>query len=291
MRLELNRVLHEFRYFRLPPQFPLPSSACWQVFPPVRPALDPQAPVRPARPTPPKQEKAPLPGRHLRGKGANLVDPAGPTVSLISAEPVFLMAAALNACGYDEGLDESAPVRKRVRDEMNAALAKSEDARDKRDKLCLYIAQHRMTGCGAGHFAVHLAGALSDAAAGAGDLGRTGRDAAGLDAGGRDCAAAEGFCGGGGSARHLAGTHHIYDEEADRLHDPLSKMIVDTNLYLKMPASTYDGRRFMVVIEPHAFAAHGERAHLRHGLRGGGVAGERQDPHDRRAPHLPALHD
>ena len=44
--------------------------------------------------------------------------------------------------------------------------------------------------------------------------------------------------------------HHIYDEEADQLHDPLSKMIVGTNLYLKMPASTYEGRRFMVVIEP-----------------------------------------
>ena len=56
------------------------------------------------------------------------------------------MAAALNACGYDEGLEESAPVRKRVRDEINLALAKSEDARNKRDKICLYIAQHRMTG-------------------------------------------------------------------------------------------------------------------------------------------------
>jgi hypothetical protein len=44
--------------------------------------------------------------------------------------------------------------------------------------------------------------------------------------------------------------HHIYDEEADRLHDPLSKMIVGTNLYLKLPASTYEGRRFVVVIEP-----------------------------------------
>ena len=51
-------------------------------------------------------------------KAPSLVDPAGPTVSLVSSEPVFLMAAALNACGYDEGLDESAPVRKRVRDEM-----------------------------------------------------------------------------------------------------------------------------------------------------------------------------
>ena len=79
-------------------------------------------------------------------KAPSLVDPAGPTISLVSLEPVFLMAAALNACGYDEGLDESAPVRKRVRDEINQALVKSEVARAKRDKLCLYIAQHRMTG-------------------------------------------------------------------------------------------------------------------------------------------------
>ena len=84
---------------------------------------------------PVQQEKAP-----------SLIDPAGPTVSLTSSEPVFLMAAALNACGYDEGLEESAAIRKRVRDEINLALGKSEEARSRRDKLCLYIAQHRMTG-------------------------------------------------------------------------------------------------------------------------------------------------
>jgi len=44
--------------------------------------------------------------------------------------------------------------------------------------------------------------------------------------------------------------HHTYDEEADKVHDSLSQMIVSANLYLKMPASTYDGRRFIVVIEP-----------------------------------------
>ena len=41
-----------------------------------------------------------------------------------------------------------------------------------------------------------------------------------------------------------------YDDETNRLHDPLSKMIVSTNLYLKMPASTYVGRRFVVLDEP-----------------------------------------
>ena len=33
-----------------------------------------------------------------------------------------------------------------MRDEIDKALAASEDARAKRDAVCLYIAQHRMTG-------------------------------------------------------------------------------------------------------------------------------------------------
>src|SRR5271165_809669 len=70
-------------------------------------------------------------------KAPSLIDPAGPTISLVSSEPVFLMAAALNACGYDEGLEESAPIRQKVREEINLALSKSEEARARRDKLCL----------------------------------------------------------------------------------------------------------------------------------------------------------
>jgi tetratricopeptide (TPR) repeat protein len=57
-----------------------------------------------------------------------------------------------------------------------------------------------------------------------------------------------------GSAVDLHGIwltlHHSYDEDINRLHDSLTQMIVSTNYYLKMPASTYDGRRFLVVVEP-----------------------------------------
>src|SRR3954447_7728440 len=56
------------------------------------------------------------------------LDPAGPTISLVSPEQVFVMAAGLNMCGYDEGLQGSAPVRQQVRDEINKALLASEDA-------------------------------------------------------------------------------------------------------------------------------------------------------------------
>jgi tetratricopeptide (TPR) repeat protein len=185
----------------------------------------------------------------VREKAPSLVDPAGPTISLISAEPVFDMAAALNACGYDDGLDESAPIRKRVRDEMNLALAKSEDARNKRDKLCLFIAQHRMTG-GVRDIAQYISLALYltpppelETAVELTEMPPDSTQVVEVVPLLRDFVAAVDLHG------IWLVAHPIYDKEADLLHDPLSKMIVSTNLYLKMPAETYNGRRFVVVIE------------------------------------------
>ena len=186
----------------------------------------------------------------LREKAPSLVDPAGPTVSLISSEPVFLMAAALNACGYDDGLDESEPVRRRVRDEIDQALSKSEDARGKRDKVCLFIAQHRMTGTErdiSQYISLSLYLTPPPEVEIPDDLTEMPPDStqvAEIVPLLKDFVAAVDLHG------IWLAVHRIYDEEADQLHDPLSKMIVGTNLYLKMPASTYEGRRFLVVIEP-----------------------------------------
>ena len=188
---------------------------------------------------PVEQEKAPT-----------LVDPAGPTISLVSSEPVFVMAAALNACGYDEGLEDSAPIRKRVREEMNQAFAKSEDARAKRDKVCLYIAQHRMTGSEKDISQyISLALYLSpppelETTVELPEMPPDSTQVVEILPLLRDFVAAVDLHG------IWLTLHHVYDEEIDRLHDPLSQMIVNTNLYLKMPASTYVGRRFIVVIEP-----------------------------------------
>jgi len=183
-------------------------------------------------------------------KAPSLIDPAGPTISLISSEPVFAMAAGLNACGYDEGLEQSGPVRKRIRDEMNQALAKSEDARNKRDKLCLYIAQHRMTGTEhdvAQYISLALYFTPPPEMEIATDLTLMPPDStqvAEIVPLLREFAVAVDLHG------IWLALHPVYDREADKLHDALTKMIVSTDLYLKMPASTYDGRRFIVVIEP-----------------------------------------
>lgn len=178
------------------------------------------------------------------------MDPAGPTISLVSSEQVFLMAAALNACGYDEGLDESAPVRKRVRDEIDRALAKNEYARVKRDKVCLFIAQHRMTG-DERDISQYISLALYltpppelETSEELTEMPPDSTQVVEIVPLLRDFVAAVDLHG------IWLAVHHIYDEEADRLHDPLSKMIVSSNLYLKLPASTYAGRRFIVVIEP-----------------------------------------
>ncbi|MDR3723155.1 MAG: hypothetical protein P4K83_01530 [Terracidiphilus sp.] len=186
----------------------------------------------------------------VREKTPTLVDPAGPTISLISTEPVFAMAAALNVCGYDEGFDASAPERKRVREEIAVALAKSETARARRDATCLYIAQHKMTGTErdvAQFISLSLYMTPPPEMEVTAELTEMPPDATQVA---EFAPVLKAFA----EAVDLHGiwlaTHRQYDQEADRLHDALSKMIVDTNLYLKMPAETYTGRRFIVVVEP-----------------------------------------
>ncbi len=187
---------------------------------------------------------------YAQEKAPSTIDPAGPTVSLTSAEPVFVMAAGLNACGYDEGLEDSSPIRKHVRDEMNKVFATSEDARAKRDALCLYIAQHRMTGTER-DIAQYISLSLyltpppeMEVTADVTELPPDSTQVVEIAPILRDFAAAVDLHG------IWLTTHHDYDEEANKIHDALSQMIVSTDLYLKMPSATYDGRRFIVVIEP-----------------------------------------
>jgi hypothetical protein len=187
---------------------------------------------------------------YVHERTPSLVDPAGPTISLTSTEPVFVMAAALNMCGYDAGLDQSAPVRKQVREEIDKALAASEDARAKRDAVCLYIAQHRMTGTEldiSQYISLSLYLTPPPEMETTADLTEMPPDAtqvAEIVPHLKDFA----------DAVDLHGiwltVHHTYDDAANQLHDSLSQMIVSTNLYLKMPAGTYDGRRFIVLIDP-----------------------------------------
>jgi len=183
-------------------------------------------------------------------KAPTLVDTTGDAVQLLDSEQLFMMASALNACGYDEGLAESDPIRHEMRDEVAKALAASEDAREARDNICLYIAQHKMTGTvkdisqyvslalyltpwPALETSVELPQMPPDSTQVVEILPLLKEFAKTVDLNGI-----------------WLTRRHTYDEEVNHLHDALTQMIVSTNYYLKMPASTYDGRRFIVLVEP-----------------------------------------
>ena len=183
-------------------------------------------------------------------KAPSLVDPGGPTISLVSSEPVFLMAAALNACGYDEGLSDSEPIRLHVRHEMDDAFARSEDARKVRDRMCLYIAQHRMTGT-EHDIAQYISLALYlspppeiETSVELDEMPPDSTQVVEILPLLRQFVEAVDLHGIWLAARHT------YDEEDARVHDALYQTITATNIYLKMPFESYSGSRFIIVVEP-----------------------------------------
>jgi tetratricopeptide (TPR) repeat protein len=183
-------------------------------------------------------------------KAASLMDPAGPTVSLETNEAMFDMAVALNACGYDTGVDESDPVRKRVRDEVNQATVGSARARDDRDKLCLFIDQHRLDDPGrtlAQYISLALFLTPPPQMTPSVEQEDLPPDAAGVEL---ILPLLRKFADDAELHVIWVENHVAYEDMENRLHTPLSQMIVSTNYYLKVPASTGSGRRFLVVLEP-----------------------------------------
>lgn len=174
----------------------------------------------------------------------------GSAITLETSEPLFYMAAALNTCGYDADLANSAPVRRRIREEISAEITSSPQARESAEKLCGYIREHTLNDSGL-NLAQYISLALylspppeltptADETALPPDstqvvnilpLLRTFAEDVHLQA--------------------LWAEHRAeYDELTRLVHDPLTKTILDTNIYLRMPVSSYDGRRFMVLLEP-----------------------------------------
>ncbi len=187
---------------------------------------------------------------YKREKSPSLVDPDGPSISLTTSETVFTMAAALNSCGYNDGLPDSEPIRMEIRNAVQKVLVSSESARGKRDKVCLFIQQHNMTGT-IRDITQYISLALYltpppelETSVELTDMPPDATQVVDILPALRDFAAAV----------DLHGLwlihHHDYDLISASLHDSLTKMILNTSYYLKMPVPGYDGRRFLVVVEP-----------------------------------------
>ncbi len=174
----------------------------------------------------------------------------GSAVTLETSESLFNIAVALNVCGYDADLAASAPVRQAIRSEINTELTTSADARNSRDALCAYVRDHTLADSTL-NLAQYISLALylspppqlsptvdqtqlppdSTQVVNILPLLRKFSEDINLHA--------------------IWIAHRAdYEDLAKRVHDPLTRMVLNTDIYLHMPVSSYDGRRFLVLLEP-----------------------------------------
>ena len=167
-------------------------------------------------------------------------------VTLDTSETLFSVFAALNACGYDNEMGASLPLRSQVRQEVIKSAQSSPSAQAALDAICAFYRDHNPEDTSQ---YVSLALDLTNPPTFA-----TKVKEADLPP---DASYVAGFVPVLQSFYDQLGLHAIwlhhkgeYDSLIERFHDPVSKMLLSTDLYLKLPLSGYLGRQFTVYLEP-----------------------------------------
>jgi len=160
------------------------------------------------------------------------------------------MAAALNSCGYDAGLDNSLPLRQTIRTEVQAAIQKSAEAARAQQAICQFQREH-LPADAARDVPQYVSLTL--------ELGEPPAFKPTLNEADLppDAAQVLGVVNLLRNFYQAAGLHAIwqkhqaeYQAQVQRFHDPVASVITRTDLYLKLPFSSYLGRRFVIYLEP-----------------------------------------
>ncbi len=173
-----------------------------------------------------------------------------PQVALETSESLFSVLAAMNACGYDSELDASGPLRAEIRGEVAKAVEASDETKDVTRLMCEFYQGHQQPDS-ARTLAQYVSLALYLQAPP--ELALKGKEAD-LPP---DAASVVGILTMLQRFYEVAGLHEIWQKHQPayaaltrRYHDPLSKMLFDTEVYLKLPSAGYLGRGFTVYLEP-----------------------------------------
>jgi hypothetical protein len=170
-------------------------------------------------------------------------------ISLDTNETLFAVLTAMNACGYDNDLNISDAQRLNVRAEVQRNLRDSEEAQSALTSLCDWYVAHR--GRDAQHtlsqyvsLALYLQGPPQF-------LPRVKEDDMPPDA-----APLAGFGTYLERFYDKASLHGIWEKHranyaglVARYHDPLAKMVFDTDIYLKLQTGGYLGRTFTILLD------------------------------------------
>ena len=167
------------------------------------------------------------------------------------SETVFSVVAALNVCGYDQGLASSTPVRAQVRSDLVDA-SKLPGAAAAAKAMCAFYQEHRRGGASQA-LAPYISLALN-----LGDPPNFAPKFTEADMP-PDAAYVLGFAPLLKQYSAAADLHSIwlkhqgqYAALVNQFHEPIARMITTTDTYLRMPFGGYAGRTYTVYLEPMA---------------------------------------
>jgi len=219
------------------------------------------APSAPASAAPGTNSPAPAtataaPGTPSQGTSAAKApdaqsSPTSPNaVTLDTSETLFAVLASINHCGYDAELGVSNPLRGQIREEIAKNVKASTSAGEASQLLCQFYADHQ-TGDNAHTLAQYVSLALYLTPPP--DLSVKGKDAD-LPP---DASVISGVIPFMDKFYAEAGLHNIwmahhaaYAQLTYLYHDPVAKMLFDTEAYLKLPSAGYLGHSFTVYLDP-----------------------------------------
>ena len=171
-------------------------------------------------------------------------------VTIETSEALFTVLTSINACGYDAELGPADPVRMSIRGEVGHNIEVSEKAKAAADAVCSFYHDHQQRSdpltlseyISLGLYlnpppALTLKTKESDLPP--------------------DASAVLGLVPLLGKFYTDVGIHELWERHAtayadltDRYRTALAKMIFDTELYLRLPSSSYLGRTFTIYVEP-----------------------------------------
>jgi tetratricopeptide (TPR) repeat protein len=173
-----------------------------------------------------------------------------PKVSLDTSETLFTVLTAINACGYDAELKVSDPLRQQVRAEVAKATQTFDQAKEITQNLCQFYQEHVQPDPSR-TLAQYVSLALFLDAPPAFQLKVKEADLP------PDAMQVAGIVPIIQKFYDVAGLHNVWEHHqagysalAGRYHEPLSKVLFDTEIYLKLPSAGYLGHSFTVYLDP-----------------------------------------
>jgi hypothetical protein len=171
-------------------------------------------------------------------------------VALDNNEALFTVLTAINACGYDSELSVSDPLRAQIRAEVEKTIEASAEAKESSAVMCQFYKEHQQDDAGR-TLAQYVSLALCLNAPP--ELTLKVKEA--------ELPPDASFVSGlvpliqkfyGEAGLHAIWTRHqaSYAELTSRYHEPLAKVLFDTEVYLKLPSAGFLGRAFTVYLDP-----------------------------------------